>query len=175
MRPFLPMTFPTMFRGTCIDSSLYSNNTRAFFTASSVCTEAKTHTHEHRYHTLDTHRTWNRRESFVSRHLSGDVEGARRLLEVDVGDAVDLARVLDVLPVRADGQAHQVGPDGEALREPGLALQLGRLEDPGNVLRPHHEQGPLFQVPNVHLHEHVGPGVALVRLALRTESTDTRS
>lgn len=37
IRPFFPITLPTRFRGTCKDSSLYSNIVLAFFTASLVC------------------------------------------------------------------------------------------------------------------------------------------
>lgn len=42
IRPFFPITFPTKFLGTWIDSSLYSNNDRAFFTAASVYIKKQT-------------------------------------------------------------------------------------------------------------------------------------
>lgn len=60
--------------------------------------------------------------SGTATYLSVDVKGTRLLVQVYVGDAGDLARLLDVGAVRADGQAHQVVPHGKLLVEPRRQL-----------------------------------------------------
>lgn len=54
-------------------------------------------------------------------HLPADLERARELLQLDVGDAGNLARLLDIGAVRADGQSHQVLAYVELIRVPARA------------------------------------------------------
>lgn len=51
-------------------------------------------------------------------YLSVDVKGARFLVQVYVGNAGDLACLLNVGPMGADGQAHQVVPHSKLLVKP---------------------------------------------------------
>lgn len=50
------------------------------------------------------------------------MKGARLLVQVDVGDTRDLARLLDVGPMSADGQAHQVVTHCKLLVKPRRQL-----------------------------------------------------
>lgn len=62
-------------------------------------------------------------------HLPADLEGAGELLQLNVGDAGHLARLLNVGSVCADGQPHQVLAHVKLVRAPATCW-LCRPEHP---------------------------------------------